>query len=229
LPKVKEKTVVSNPPGEPAVAGSVNAGETRVVLDNVSWETFERLLDETGPRRGRFAYEGGTLEIMSPSREHEILKSNLGRLVEAYALELGIDMQVTGSTTLKLEMKQRGAEPDESYYIQNERVIRGRTDLVLGRDPPPDLAIEIQLTRSALDKLGIYAVMGVPEVWLWEGDALKVYWLSEQGGYVEHGESRALPRLPLPDLLRFLAQGREKSTTRLMNDFRAWVRENPAR
>jgi Uma2 family endonuclease len=211
------------------MSSAVNAGETRVVLDNVSWETFERLLDETGPRRGRFAYEEGTLEIISPSPEHEILKSNLGCLVEAFALELGIDMQVTGSTTLKLEMKQRGAEPDESYYIQNEPIIRGRTDLVLGRDPPPDLAIEIQLTRSALDKLGIYAAMGVPEVWLWESGALKVYWLSGEGSYVEHGESRVFSGLPLADLLRFLAQAKEKSTTRLVNDFRAWVRENLAR
>jgi Uma2 family endonuclease len=209
-----------------ALPRTVHAGETRVVLDNVSWETFERLLDETSPQRGRFAYEEGTLEIMSPSREHEILKSNLGCLVEAYALELGIDMQVTGSTTLKRQMKKRGAEPDESYYVQNESVIRGRRDVVLGRDPPPDLVVEIQLTRSALDKLGIYAAMGVPEVWLWEEDALKVYWLSDLGRYVEHRESRAFPRLPLPDLLRFLAEAREKSTTRLVNDFRAWVRSN---
>jgi Uma2 family endonuclease len=123
-------------------------------------------------------------------------------------------------------MKKRGAEPDESYYVQNEPVIRGRRDLVLGVDPPPDLVIEIQITRSALDKLGIYAAMGVPEAWLWEDDALKVYWLSPEGRYVEHGESRAFPGLPLPDLLRFLAQAREKSTTRLVNDFRAWVRAN---
>jgi hypothetical protein len=95
-----------------------------------------------------------------------------------------------------------------------------------GRDPPPDLAIEIQLTRSALDKLGVHAAMGVPEIWLWESGALKVYWLSGEGSYVEHADSRAFPGLPLADLLRFLAQAREKSTTGLVNDFRAWVREN---
>ena len=143
-------------------------------------------------------------------------------------------MQVTGSTTLKQQMKMRGVEPDESYYVQHEPLVRGRTDLKLGRDPPPDLAIEIQITQSALDKLGIYAAMGVPEVWLWEGDALKVYWLTEEGltkegRYVEHRDSRAFPGLSLPDLLRFLAQAREKSTTRLANDFRAWLRENRPR
>ncbi len=200
--------------------------ETRVVLDNVSWETFEALLEATGPCRGRMAYEEGTLEIMSPSFEHEDLKSTLGILLEGYAQELGIDMKVAGSTTLKREMKQRGVEPDESYYVQNEALVRGLTDLELGRDPPPDLVIEIQITQSALDKLGIYAAMGVPEVWLWEGDALKVYWLGEKGQYAERDRSRALPGLPLGDLLRFLEGSKEKSTTRLANEFRLWVREN---
>jgi len=97
---------------------------------------------------------------------------------------------------------------------------------VLGRDPPPDLAIEIQLTRSALDKPRIHAAMRVPGVWLWESGALKVYWLSGEGSHVEHEDGRAFPGLPPADLLRFLAQAREKSTTRLVNDFRACVREN---
>ena len=203
--------------------------ETRIVLDNVSWKTFESLLAETGPRRGRMAYEEGTLEIMASSFEHEDLKSTLGRLVEAYAQEMGIDMKVAGSTTLKLQLKQRGLEPDESYYVQNEALVRGTTELELGRDPPPDLAIEIQITQSGLDKLGIYAALGVPEVWLWEGDALKIYGLDKSGKYTEQTgrmRSKALPGLPLDDLLRFLGGAREKSTTRLANDFRAWVHEN---
>jgi Uma2 family endonuclease len=200
--------------------------EMRVVLDNVSWTTFETLLDETGPRRGRMAYEEGTLEIMSPSPEHEILNSTIGILVEAYAQEMRIDMQATGSTTLKRQMKKRGVEPDKSYYFQNEALVRGRRDLELGRDPPPDLVIEIQITRSALDKLGICAAMGVPEVWLWEGDTLKAYWLGENNQYVESERSKALPGLPLATLLRFVERSKEKSTTRLANEFREWVRES---
>ncbi len=200
--------------------------ETRVVLHNVSWAKFESLLEDDRPARGRLAYEEGTLEIVSPSLEHEDLKSVLGRLVEAYAQEFGIDMRVIGATTLKREMKKRGAEPDESYYVQNESLTRSITKLELGRDPPPDLVIEIQITRSALNKLGIYGAMGVPEVWLWESDALKVYWLDETGNYVAHDRSRALPGLPLGDLLRFAAKAREMSTTRLANEFREWVRVN---
>ena len=134
-----------------------------------------------------------------------------------------IDIQATGSTILKRQMKKQGVEPDKSYYVQNEALVRGRRDLELGRDPPPDLVIEIQITRSALDKLGIYAAMGVPEVWLWEGDALKVYWLGENNRYVESERSRALPGLPLADLLRFVERSKENSTTRLANEFREWV------
>jgi Uma2 family endonuclease len=206
------------------VAGQ--APETRVILDNVSWRTYEALVADTGPRRGRMAYEEGMLEIMSPSPEHEMLKSAIGRLLEAYAQELGIDMQVMGSTTLKLEMKQRGVEPDESYYVQNEARIRGKTDLEWGRDPPPDLAIEIQLTRSALDKLGIYSALGVPELWFWEEEGLRVCWLVEQGRYEERDRSKALPGLPLEELVRFLKLRHEKSTTRLASEFRTWGREH---
>jgi Uma2 family endonuclease len=86
---------------------AAQTGESRVVLDNVSWATFEALVTETGPRRGRLAYEEGTLEIMSPSAEHEIIKSGIGLLVEAYAQEMGIDMAIVGSTTLKRQLKHQ--------------------------------------------------------------------------------------------------------------------------
>lgn len=209
---------------------AARAGEARVVLDNVSWSTFEALVNETGPRRGRLAYEEGTLEILSPSSEHEILKSAIAVLVEAYAQEMEIDMAAVGATTLRRQLKQRGVEPDESYYVQNEPLVRGRTDLDVERDPPPDLAIEIQLTRSALDKLSLYAAMGVPEVWIWEEDRLKVYWLAqaghgETGGYEARPRSRALPGLPLDALVRFLEGLKEKSVMRIANEFRAWLRD----
>lgn len=215
------------------MAVASQAGETRVVLDNVSWATFETLLAETGPRRGRFAYVEGTLEIMSPSAEHEILKSAIGTLVEVYAQVMGIDIAIVGSMTLKRQLKQRGVEPDESYYVQNEARVRGRMDLDIAKDPPPDLAIEIQLVRSALDKLGIYAAMGVPEVWLWEEERLVVRWLADDAAagppYVEHEQSRAFPGLPLDVLLRFAAELKSKSITRIANEFRAWVEKNTRR
>jgi Uma2 family endonuclease len=209
---------------------ATQGGEARVVLDNVNWTIFEALTATTGPRRGRLAYEEGVLEIMSPSSEHEIIKSGISLLVAAYAQEMEIDMVAVGSTTLKRQLKQRGVEPDESYYVQNEPVVRGRTDIDLGKDPPPDLVIEVQLTPSSLDKLGLYAAMGVPEVWLWEENRLKVYWSSGPSAdaaapYTEQERSRALPGLSLETLVSFLRGLKEKSIMRLANEFRSWLRD----
>lgn len=214
------------------MAVATQGGEARVVLDNVNWAIFEALTEKTGLRRGRLAYEEGTLEIMSPSSEHEIIKSSISLLVAAYAQEMEIDMVAVGSTTLKRQLKRRGVEPDESYYVQNEPIVRGRTDIDLEKDPPPDLVIEVQLTPSSLDKLGLYAAMGVPEVWMWEDDRLKVYWSSGSGPdtadpaapYTEQTRSRALPGLPLETLVGFLRGLKEKSIMRLANEFRSWLR-----
>lgn len=209
------------------------AGESRVVLDNIRWETFETLLAETGPRRGLLAYEEGTLEIMSPSSEHELTKTLIGALIEGYAQELGIDLSAVGSMTLKRKIKQRGAEPDESYYVQTEALVRGRRHLELENDdPPPDLVIEIQLTQSALDKLRIYGSLGVPEVWLWAEGRIRVYSLDTTSSseapqtiptYTEQERSRALPDFPVDALPRWIAELDSKSLTRIVNDFRARI------
>lgn len=137
-------------------------------------------------------------------------------------------MQLAGSTTLKLELKRRGLEPDESYYVPSEPRMRGKLDFNLGDDPPHDLAIEIQISRSALDKLGIYSSLGVPEVWLWEEDTLKLHILDDKGRYSVAERSRARPDFPVADLLRFVARAHEVSTTRLATEFRQWLRARPA-
>ena len=98
--------------------------ENRVVLSDVSWATFEALLTDTNHRGSRFIYDRGNLEIMSPSYEHERLRRLIGRLIETYTEILGIPIQSAGSTTLKSELKQRGLEPDECYYIANEPLVR---------------------------------------------------------------------------------------------------------
>lgn len=160
------------------------------------------------------------------SGEHKHLKSMLGCLLEDYAQELGVDMQVTGCATLELEIKKPGVEPDDSYYVQNESLVRGRTDLKLGQDPPPDPLLEIQISRSALDKLGIHGAMGVPEVYLWQGEELALHLLEDQGRHCVSEKSRALPGLPPGDLRRFVARAPELSTTRPASQFRAWLRAN---
>lgn len=139
--------------------------EQRTILHNISWETFETLLRETGENRGsRFAYDCGTLEIMTPLFEHENPKSNFANFIVALAEELAIEVKSAGSTTLKRKIVNRRIEPDNCYYIQNEPAVKGRQELDLESDPPPDLAIEIDITSSSVDKLGIYSALGVPEL-----------------------------------------------------------------
>ncbi len=136
--------------------------EQRTVLHNISWETFETLLKETGEDRGsRFAYDGSTLEIMTPLFKHENPKCNFHNFIIALAEELNIEIKSAGSTTLKRKIVRKGIEPDNCYYIQNELAVRGRETLDLTNSPAPDLAIEIDITNSSVDKFDIYSALGV--------------------------------------------------------------------
>ncbi|MDZ8109570.1 MAG: Uma2 family endonuclease [Nostoc sp. DedQUE12a] len=199
--------------------------EQRTVLYNISWETFEALLQETGEDRGsRFAYDCGTLEIMTPLFEHENPKSNFGNFIIALAEELDIEVRSAGSTTLKRRIAKKGIEPDTCYYIQNEAAIRGKQKLNLETDPPPDLAIEIDITSSSVNKFDIYAALGVNELWRYNGQDLKFYQLVE-GQYIECKFSVAFPIVSVSEISRFIAQSKTSGEITLLKSFRAWVRE----
>ncbi|MGJ5632488.1 Uma2 family endonuclease [Nostoc sp. CALU 1950] len=200
-------------------------GEQRTVLHNISWETFEALLRDTGENRGsRFAYDCGVLEIMTPPFEHENSKSNFGNFIIALAEELGIEVRSAGSTTLKRKISKRGIEPDTCYYIQNELAIRGKQTLDLENDPPPDLAIEIDITSSSVNKLGIYSALGVTELWRYDGQDLKFYQLIE-GQYVECKFSIAFPIVSVSEISRFIEQSKTSGEIALLKSFRGWVGE----
>jgi Uma2 family endonuclease len=199
--------------------------EQRTVLRNISWETFEALLRETGEDRGsRFAYDCGTLEIMTPLYEHENPKIQFERFIVALAEELEIEIKSAGSTTLKRRIKNRGIEPDNCYYIQNEIAVRGRQELDLETDLPPDLAIEIDISSSSVNKLGIYSALGVPELWRYNGRVLKFYKLAE-GQYIECKFSRAFPLVSVTEMSRFIEQSKTTGEIALLKSFRAWVRD----
>ncbi|MDB9346173.1 Uma2 family endonuclease [Nodularia spumigena] len=199
--------------------------EQRTVLHNVSWETFEALLRDTGEDRGsRFAYDCGTLEIMTPLFEHENAKSNFGNFIIALAEELDIEIRSAGSTTLKRRLANRGIEPDNCYYIQNEPAIRGQETLNLETDPPPDLAIEIDITSSSVNKLGIYAALGVTELWRYNGQDLNFYKLVE-GQFIECSFSIAFPLISVSDISRFIQQSKNMGEIALLKSFRLWVRD----
>jgi Uma2 family endonuclease len=202
--------------------------EQRTVLHNISWPTFEALLQETGEDRGsRFAYDCGTLEIMTPLYEHENPKIQFDRFILVLAEELGIEIKSAGSTTLKRKIANRGIEPDNCYYIQNEPAVRGKQKLDLETDPPPDLAIEIDISSSCVNKLGIYSALGVPELWRYNGRVLKFYQLAE-GEYVECEFSPAFPIVSVTEMSRFIEQSKASGEIALLKSFRAWVRNKIA-
>ncbi|RCJ39011.1 hypothetical protein A6769_08235 [Nostoc punctiforme NIES-2108] len=199
--------------------------EQRTVLHNISWETFEALLRDTGEDRGsRFAYDCGVLEIMTPLFEHENPKIQFDRFILVLAEELGIEIRSAGSTTLKRKISKRGIEPDTCYYIQNELAIRGKQTLDLENDPPPDLAIEIDITSSSVNKLRIYSTLGVTELWRYDGQNLKFYQLIE-GQYVECKFSIAFPIISVSEISRFIEQSKSIGEIALLKSFRAWVKD----
>ena len=166
----------------------------RVIVRDVSWQTYERFLKDLRSRSSpRLAYDQGVLEIMSPHLEHDRTNRVLASIVEIVLDELELDFEPAGSTTFKREALKRGFEPDSSFYIQNAERVRGKKKLNPEIDPPPDLLIEIDLTNDSLDKFPLYAALRVPEVWRYE-ETLEI-WILDQGRYVQRRTSVAIPIL----------------------------------
>ena len=197
----------------------------QILLDRVSWEQFESILTELGDRRAaRVSYSNGLLEIMVPLPEHEKAKEIIGDIVKLLLTERGIDYDALGSTTLKSERMTQGVEPDACFYIQNQRFAIGKNRLDLSVDPPPDLAIEIDLTsRTQLDN---YRSLGVPELWRYDKQGLQVY-LLQAGEYVESAVSPTFPDLPIVELVNnCIRQSRSIGSSQAIKELRNWLKEN---
>ena len=165
--------------------------EQRILLSNVSWETYERLLeDHRDSSAPRFTFDRGMLEIISPSPEHEKFNRRIAQLVLAVTEEMGIESEDLGSTTFRREDLEHGFEPDSCFYIQNEERVRGKDRIDLSVAPPPDLVIDI--TSPSINKLPIYARLGVPEVWRYDGEKLEILKLGSDG-YAAVAESTPSP------------------------------------
>lgn len=198
--------------------------EQRVILDNISWSTYLAILQDADRCRGRITYDRGVLEIMSPSKLHENIKRLIGRMIEVFTEALNIDIESANSTTFKREDLERGFEADECYYIQHAAEIRTKDDIDMTVDPPPDLIIEVDISRSSLNKFGIYRALAVPEVWRYDGESLRLYALHDHD-YIEVQQSRALPQLPIDKLADLLSQRSSFGETQLIRQFRTWVHE----
>ena len=194
-----------------------------VVLYDVSWEAYEAILDAMGDRRLRHTYDRGVLEIMSPLKRHDRAKRILGRMVEAAALELDIEIQSIGSTTLRKHPKEKGLEPDECYYVAHEAEVRFREDYDPNRDPPPDLAIEVDVTHAAVSRKDVYRGLGIPEVWQLRDGKLTFLKLAK-GRYVKIDRSIAFPLLTPAVQEDFVEMRFQLTENDLIRRFLRWLR-----
>ncbi|MEA5417830.1 Uma2 family endonuclease [Spirulina sp. CCNP1310] len=194
----------------------------RVILEDVSWGEFEAILADLGEHRSsRLTYDQGQLEIMTPLPEHEDNKEIIGNLVKILLEAFDLEFRSLGSTTFKKPMAQ-GVEPDQCFYIDHEPDIRGKSRLDLTVDPPPDLVIEIDITSRTAPAL--YAALGVPELWRFEGGVLQINVLVGDG-YQEVEKSPLFPGLALKAAIPlYLAESKVLGRNRVMKQFRDWVR-----
>jgi Uma2 family endonuclease len=203
----------------------------RVILKNISWQTYQSLiLDFEREPAMRLTYDRGTLEIRMPLAPHETYKKILGRLIEAATEELNLEIRSLGSLTCSREDPAKGLEPDQCYYIQNEAIVRGIEQIDLAQLPPPDLAVEIDITSSSLDRFSIYAALKVPEIWRYDGQLLTIYGLAVSE-YIIQDSSIALPGLKTEDILQFLSLSASLTSglpsaigeNNLVKQFRQWL------
>src|SRR5579863_6063502 len=174
-------------------------GEDRIVLSGISWELYEQLRENEDNWNVRMAYDQGTLELMSPSPDHEAIKELICEMIKVFTAEMGIPRRSLGSTTWRRAELAKGVEPDGCFYILNHERVRHRRHVDLTVDPPPDLAIETEISRSVVGRLRIYAALGVPEIWRWRKKGLAAYSLGADGKYTEREFSLNLPLLRVKD------------------------------
>lgn len=199
--------------------------EQRIALRGVSWATYQKLVEEIGDRRTvLFAYNRGVLELMSPGSIHEDYKVLLRRLIEVVSEELDIPCKGMGSTKWDHEEAERGVEADECYMLTAVKVAASRHRSPRSSDYPfPDLAVEIDMRRSAVDRAEIYATMGVPEVWRFDGLSLRIDRLREDGAYEPAVESRFLP-IPPAEVARWVLRDDVGDQNAWARQLRDWVR-----
>ncbi|MBD2131106.1 Uma2 family endonuclease [Sphaerospermopsis sp. FACHB-1094] len=196
----------------------------QLLIKNISWSTYKRILAELGDNRNyKIGYCQGVLEIMAPLPAHEVAKVIIGDLVKALLEEINWEFWSLGSTTFDQESMDAGVEPDDCFYIENEARVRGKDRIDLGIDPPPDLAIEVDITSRT--RFNNYQALKVPELWRWNGRKLEINVLVN-GKYVESTTSSIFPNLAISQVIpQYLMLSKTNGRNATMRLFRAWVRQ----
>lgn len=196
----------------------------RLIIEDVNWQVFEEILDDLGEHRGsRVAYSQGILEIMSPLPEHERAKVIIADLVKALLDEMDINWESLGSTTFKRKDMSAGIEPDDCFYIQNYQMVIGKDRIDLTVDPPPDLAIEIDVTSAT--QISAYEALRVPEIWRYENGNIEINLLQDEK-YIKSEISRTFPNFPIVEIIpQFIKMARTTGMSSALKAFRKLARE----
>jgi Uma2 family endonuclease len=198
-------------------------GEKRLTFRNLDWQSFKQIHSLLTERtRARFTYDNGTLEITMPLEGHERSARLIELFIRVLVVEMGMKIKTMGSTTLDREDLLKSAEPDNGYYIQNFLLVADH-EVNLNVDPAPDLVVEVDITHSDLNKNALYASMGVPEFWRFNGRVWRILQLVD-GAYVECDRSPTFPIIAKTDLYQFL-EAALLDEVEAETNFRQWVRQ----
>jgi Uma2 family endonuclease len=197
--------------------------DSMIIQHGVSWNDYEDLLLAVGEAPGlHISFDEGTLQIMSPSSKDEHYAILLERLVDRVSIRHRLKVLFYGSTTIKKRSEQKGAEPDACFYVQTADAVGTKEQIDFDIDPPPDVVVEIDIHHESISKLPIYAALGAPELWRYDGDSLTIYNLLD-GQYVLTHASLALPILTGSVLSEFLARSPKEDQYDILLAFEEWL------
>lgn len=195
-------------------------------IPHVSWEDYDQLLADLGDDyHVRVSYDCGCLEIMSPLPEHGQYAEVVQDIAREITRELGLKLEARGSMTIRSAWQSKGAEPDTCFYVQHAARIIGKRSLDFNTDPPPDIVVEIDLTNASQHKFPIYAALGIPEIWRYDGSQAYFYHLSGEQ-YIEASYSRAFPFLPSVILAQLIEQSKTAGQDAALDAARVWAHVN---
>ena len=204
--------------------GLASTPEQRFALGGIGWDFHLRCCDEIRDRRVRLTFNEGKLEFMVTGSPHEFYKTMLAKLVEMIVFELNVPVRSGGSLTIQRADLQKGFEPNECWWIAGESAVRGKDELDFRTDPPPDLAVEVEMTASLANRVGIYAAIGVPELWRFDGQQLTFYSLRDHEEYEPQSTSQVFPFLRPEHLLPHVDIRSGKDETTRVREFVQWLR-----
>lgn len=218
-------TLIRDPSGTVSAPAVRPDREQRLWLDGVSWQSYLAIGSALADLPGvRLTYDEGRLEFRTTSPKHEIYKKHLARFIEILAEELNMPFATAGSMTFQNDEQLKGLDADDCFWFEHEPAMRGKLTWEVIADPPPDLGLEIEVSRSALNRMAIYAVLRVPEIWRFDGQ-LHVHRLHSDGAYRQEIESGVFPSVPLHEIASFLQMAESADILTVIRAFREWARK----